>query len=62
LVSDGTWAYSYDIENRLASMTAKAQGGVNNVRKLEFRYDYLGRRFSKTALLSYYDSLIANNI
>ncbi len=40
LTSDGSRTYTYDGENRLASIT---QGGVTST----FKYDYLGRRISK---------------
>jgi RHS repeat-associated protein len=43
LTIDGTWHYTYDAENRLASMTRKDASQT-----LTFVYDYLGRRASKT--------------
>ena len=49
LTGDGRWTYSYDSENRLVAMETKAtayNAGAPR-RKLEFAYDYLGRRFSK---------------
>ena len=41
LLSDGIWSYTWDAENRRTKMerTGKA--------KLEFAYDYIGRRISK---------------
>lgn len=49
LTSDERWFYTYDSENRLYTMETRAAAygiGVPR-RKLEFGYDYLGRRFSK---------------
>ncbi len=49
LLADGRWTYSWDGENRLASMetnTAAVQAGVPRER-LRFVYDYLGRRVAK---------------
>ena len=48
LTSDGRWDYSWDAENRLTNMTAKAYGLANSARKrLGFNYDYMGRRVLK---------------
>ncbi|WOO41504.1 RHS repeat-associated core domain-containing protein [Rubellicoccus peritrichatus] len=49
LQSDGRWFYTYDSENRLITMETRAVAHSVGVpqRKLEFGYDYLGRRFSK---------------
>ena len=41
LLSDGTWTYSWNGENRLISAT-------NASTVVSFKYDYMGRRFSKT--------------
>ena len=50
LTFDGVWTYSWDGENRLASMwmtNGIAGIAASNVVKLKFAYDYLGRRVSK---------------
>ncbi|PTY01138.1 RHS repeat-associated core domain-containing protein [Opitutus sp. ER46] len=49
LKSDGRWAYTWDAENRLVEMKttdAAAAAGLP-ARRLEFRYDSLGRRIGK---------------
>ncbi len=43
LLSDGKWTYTYNAENRLIELTTKN----SNDTKLEFKYDYDGRRVSK---------------
>ncbi len=43
LTNDGMWTYQWDAENRLI-----AQDSITHVRRLEFKYDYLGRRVQKT--------------
>jgi RHS repeat-associated protein len=51
LVSDGVWLYQWDGENRLISMwmtNVIAGIAASNTLKLDFAYDYLGRRVSKT--------------
>jgi YD repeat-containing protein len=52
LLSDGRWDYVYDAENRLITMQTRASvlGPIPNAeaRRLEFTYDYLGRRVQKT--------------
>ena len=48
LTSDGLWDYSWDAENRLTAMTMKSGLPTGMIRKrLEFKYDYLGRRVQK---------------
>lgn len=53
LLDDGLWEYAYDAENRLVSIQthedAINSGAVANAdaRRLEFKYDYLGRRVQK---------------
>jgi RHS repeat-associated protein len=47
LLTDGRWQYIWDAENRLASMTALAGAPSDAKRKLEFVYDYRGRRIQK---------------
>lgn len=51
LTSDGRWAYTYDAENRLVAMQTRSTvlGSApllpsSEARRLEFTYDYLGRR------------------
>ena len=41
ITQDGTWAYTYDGENRLHSMTKPGT-------TISFLYDWMGRRGSKT--------------
>jgi len=47
LTSDGRWNYTWDGENRLASMEAIPTVPVTAKRRLEFAYDWLGRRIQK---------------
>ena len=49
LTDDGRWHYTWDAENRLITMeTISAAYGVGAPRqKIEFKYDYLGRRVEK---------------
>jgi RHS repeat-associated protein len=53
LTSDSVWDYTYDAENRLLTMQHRSEVigagmlGYADVRKLEFTYDYLGRRVQK---------------
>jgi RHS repeat-associated protein len=47
MLSDGWWIYTWDCENRLISMTALASVPAESKRKLEFAYDYMGRRINK---------------
>lgn len=47
LTSDGRWFYTWDAENRLTSMQAIASVPVEAKRRLEFDYDYMGRRIQK---------------
>ena len=50
LTGDGIWTYQWDGENRLISMamTPSVQGiASSNVLRLDFTYDYLGRRVQK---------------
>lgn len=56
LTFDGIWNYQWDGENRLISMNMtnlaglnpNAQGLVTNRLRLDFTYDYMGRRIQKT--------------
>ena len=53
-VRDGKWEYGYDTENRLVWMQTRGDyivGGLLIGRRLEFVYDYLGRRVKKTEYL-----------
>ena len=50
LTADGIWTYQWDGENRLISMamTNNVQGiAYSNVLRLDFTYDYMGRRVQK---------------
>ena len=52
LTSDGAWTYTWDAENRLTSIYPLA--AIETLlpaasrKKVDFRYDYLGRRVRKT--------------
>ncbi len=46
MTADGTYAYTWDGENRLIGV-APASSPVNGDKKLEFKYDYMGRRVEK---------------
>ena len=49
LASNGRWAYTWDADNRLVSMESHAALDPDIPRtKLEFTYDYAGRRIEKT--------------
>jgi RHS repeat-associated protein len=54
LLSDGVWDYKWDAENRLIEMRTAdfALGGIAPLqyRRIELRYDYLGRRVQKRVL------------
>jgi RHS repeat-associated protein len=47
LLSDGRWNYTWDAENRLASMEAIAAAPAEAKKRLEFAYDYMGHRVQK---------------
>jgi RHS repeat-associated protein len=47
LTSDGRWSYTWDAENRLVQMEAAAGVPAEARTRLEFAYDYLGRRVQK---------------
>ena len=47
LTNDGRWAYVWDAENRLISMQAISTVPDAAKRKLDFQYDYRGRRIRK---------------
>ncbi len=48
LLTDGRWSYTYDAENRLMAMETNVSAITDpGKRKLEFKYDYLGRRVYK---------------
>ncbi len=49
LLTDGRWQYTWDAENRLTSMTALPSVPAAAKKKLEFVYDYLGRRIQKNS-------------
>ena len=44
---DGLWAYTWDGENRLSSVQSLSSVPNAAKRRLEFTYDYLGRRITK---------------
>jgi len=45
LATDGRWAYTWDAQNRLLSMVANTKVGPQQ--KIDFTYDWRGRRISK---------------
>jgi YD repeat-containing protein len=47
LTNDGRWTYGWDAENRLTNMTSLAGGPAGSLLKLDFAYDYMGRRIQK---------------
>jgi RHS repeat-associated protein len=47
LTSDGRWGYTWDGENRLIAMESIASVPVEAKSKLEFAYDFMGRRLEK---------------
>lgn len=47
LTSDGRWSYAWDGENRLVSMTAIPSAPAAARKRLEFAYDWMGRRIQK---------------
>jgi RHS repeat-associated protein len=44
LTSDGRWNYTWDAENRLIKVESLATAPSGSKRRLEFAYDYMGRR------------------
>lgn len=52
ITADGRWTYNWDAENRLTAM--ETQAGAYTIgtprQRLEFKYDYLGRRVQKRVL------------
>ncbi|MDP2877456.1 MAG: hypothetical protein Q8O00_14815, partial [Holophaga sp.] len=50
LLDDGLWHYTWDGENRLIALETGAAAATAGLpkRKLEFKYDYMGRRIEKT--------------
>lgn len=53
MTTDGVWDYTYDAENRLVAIQHRTDVlgtgkiALNNAKRLEFVYDYLGRRVTK---------------
>jgi RHS repeat-associated protein len=47
LVSDGRWTNLWDAENRLVNMTSLSNAPTASKFKLDFAYDYMGRRLQK---------------
>ena len=48
LTQDGLWNYTWDAENRLTRMVSRSATPSDSWQWLEFRYDWQGRRISKT--------------
>ncbi len=47
LGTDGRWTYTWDAENRLTDMTSLSGAPTGSQLKLDFTYDYEGRRIQK---------------
>jgi len=47
LIQDGRWTYTWDGENRLIDMTSLTNAPAGSQLKLDFAYDYRGRRIQK---------------
>jgi RHS repeat-associated protein len=47
LTNDGRWTYAWDSENRLTNMTSLSTAPSGSKLKLDFAYDYRGRRVQK---------------
>ncbi|HZM02079.1 MAG TPA: RHS repeat-associated core domain-containing protein [Candidatus Saccharimonadales bacterium] len=47
LLQDGRWTYVWDGENRLINMTSLTNAPSGSKLKLDFAYDYMGRRIQK---------------
>ena len=47
LTNDGRWSYTWDGENRLVNMTSLSGGPAGSLLKLDFGYDFAGRRVRK---------------
>jgi YD repeat-containing protein len=47
LKTDGRWTYTWDAENRLIDMTSLSGAPSASLLKLDFSYDYKGRRIQK---------------
>ena len=47
LTNDGRWTYTWDGENRLVNMTSLSNGPAGSLLKLDFGYDFAGRRVQK---------------
>jgi RHS repeat-associated protein len=49
MTSDSVWTYTYDAENRLVRMASLLPSGFTGMHlRLDFKYDYQGRRVEKT--------------
>lgn len=51
LASDGRWTYTWDGENRLRQIESHSGLHDDSKRKIEFAYDWQGRRIGKTSYL-----------
>src|SRR5205807_534129 len=47
MTNDGRWSFTWDAENRLVSMQALSAVPSGAKKKLDFNYDYRGRRIQK---------------
>ncbi len=47
MTNDGRWTYAWDGENRLVNMTSLTNTPAASQYKLDFTYDYMGRRVQK---------------
>jgi len=48
MTNDGRWTYTWDAENRLVNVTSASGAPAGSKLKLDFTYDWKGRRISKT--------------
>jgi len=44
---DGRWVYTWDAENRLIRMVSRSDAPSGSERRIEFEYDWMGRRIGK---------------
>jgi len=63
LTRDGRWNYTWDAENRLVKVESLASAPAGSKRRLEFAYDYQGRRIaSRVSSLEGATSVLASNV
>jgi RHS repeat-associated protein len=47
MTQDGRWVYTWDGENRLKSLESYSAAPSGSLRKIQFEYDYMGRRIER---------------